>query len=631
MLAVCFMLQAVAQQQGTCGDGVEWNYANGVLTIRGNGAMYDYEDIPEMFADFVHSIKRVEIENGVTTIGSAVFAGTENLTTCVIPASVKSIGAYAFSGSGLTNIEWKVSEGAVAPTINVDAFDGFGNGSVTVECPLGVDYSAWSSNSVFHVVLEASGDVGTVHWDYYETTLTLSLTGTGAVADNFVATIGLNGTASKIATVTIGSGITSVGASAFSGCTGVKNVVIPATVTSIGANAFSACTAITAVTVYAAVVPALGSDAFASLKNATIVFPDESYDSYYNSDWAKYFTIAERTCGANLKWTVVEKELKITGTGAMTDYTLSNKAPWASLNSSISSISIANGVTTIGNRAFSSLSNVASVVLPSSITKLGGSAFHSNTKSIEFNSDPILGTSAVSSNAVKTLIITDGGSSNASLSATGASYNAATYTRTFAARASGTIILPFKPELVGGLKFYELTRVSDNKMVFEEVYDVKANTPYIWRNESGSNISSLSGEEKFTIETPGDASPVGDWQLKGTYVKDVLYGSDIYAYKNGGKIINYTGGLTLTPYRAYFEGPEYEETQGENQALLPERKFTLVFNNKDGETTAIENVTIDRDGDVINAVEGVYDLSGRRVENPEKGIYIVNGKKMYIK
>ena len=40
------------------------------------------------------------------------------------------------------------------------------------------------------------------------------------------------------------------------------------------------------------------------------------------------------------------------------------------------------------------------------------------------------------------------------------------------------------------------------------------------------------------------------------------------------------------------------------------------------EETAIEKV------DIRNEKEGIFDLSGRRVENPAKGIYIVNGKKV---
>ena len=42
--------------------------------------------------------------------------------------------------------------------------------------------------------------------------------------------------------------------------------------------------------------------------------------------------------------------------------------------------------------------------------------------------------------------------------------------------------------------------------------------------------------------------------------------------------------------------------------------------------TGIEDVK----GDGVN-VEAIYDLQGRKVENPSKGLYIINGKKVYVK
>ena len=49
--------------------------------------------------------------------------------------------------------------------------------------------------------------------------------------------------------------------------------------------------------------------------------------------------------------------------------------------------------------------------------------------------------------------------------------------------------------------------------------------------------------------------------------------------------------------------------------------------------TAISKVFDDEDAliELSNKENIYYDLSGRRVENPEKGIYIVNGRKVFIK
>ncbi len=43
--------------------------------------------------------------------------------------------------------------------------------------------------------------------------------------------------------------------------------------------------------------------------------------------------------------------------------------------------------------------------------------------------------------------------------------------------------------------------------------------------------------------------------------------------------------------------------------------------------TAVKSVTTETE----SREKGVYDLSGRRVTNPQKGIYIVDGKKVVIK
>ena len=56
--------------------------------------------------------------------------------------------------------------------------------------------------------------------------------------------------------------------------------------------------------------------------------------------------------------------------------------------------------------------------------------------------------------------------------------------------------------------------------------------------------------------------------------------------------------------------------------------FNLVLDNEDGTSTAIGRI---ENGEFTPENNVVYDLQGRKVENPSKGIYIVNGKKQYIK
>ena len=78
------------------------------------------------------------------------------------------------------------------------------------------------------------------------------------------------------------------------------------------------------------------------------------------------------TCGDNLTWTYTNGILTISGSGAMTDY---NTSPWYGFCSSIQTVHLPNGMTSIGNNAFSHCSGLSAVTIPNSVTSIGNSAF----------------------------------------------------------------------------------------------------------------------------------------------------------------------------------------------------------------------------------------------------------------
>ena len=88
-------------------DNLTWTLdADGTLTISGTGAMKDYDYDNNLSPVYNNSnVKKVVIEDGVTSIGNWAFESCNSLTSITIPNSVTSIGDYAFhSCSGLTSI-----------------------------------------------------------------------------------------------------------------------------------------------------------------------------------------------------------------------------------------------------------------------------------------------------------------------------------------------------------------------------------------------------------------------------------------------------------------------------------------------------------------------------------------------
>ena len=94
-----------------------------------------------------------------------------------------------------------------------------------------------------------------------------------------------------------------------------------------------------------------------------------------------------------------------------------------------------------------------------------------------------------------------------------------------------------------------------------------------------------------------------------------------------GTIISEDGSLLkATPGKAYLK----VSTQAATEPSTAKLAHGFAFPG-DGETTGIECITVTDEGTGNNRVEGIFDLQGRKVSKPTKGVYINNGKKVIIK
>ena len=96
---------------------------------------------------------------------------------------------------------------------------------------------------------------------------------------------------------------------------------------------------------------------------------------------------AENQCGDNLTWEYnpTTTTLTITGSGAMTAFSNSDAVPWKDYKNAITSVSLPNGLTTIGKSAFKDCIALTSITIPASVTNLANFAFNGSAlESITF-------------------------------------------------------------------------------------------------------------------------------------------------------------------------------------------------------------------------------------------------------
>ncbi len=269
------------------------------------------------------------IHSSTKVIAYGVFSGCSRLTNIEIPASVTSISDGAFSNC--TNLN-SVHITDMASWFNITFCGYVGPGDPTSN-PL-----AYAKNL------------------YLNGALVTNLVIPDGVSEIKVSTF-YNCTSLK--SVSFDSNVTKINDLAFYGCSGLTSIYIPSSVTSIGAKAFYNCTNLKSASVSSSVI-SVGEDAF-----------EECHSSLYTIyEGGKYIGSASNPhailCGLNNNYSstcTIHSNTRI-----IADYAFSY--------SYMNSVTIPNGVTHIGNNAFSSCSNLTSIIIPNTVTSIGHYAFN---------------------------------------------------------------------------------------------------------------------------------------------------------------------------------------------------------------------------------------------------------------
>ncbi len=172
-----------------------------------------------------------------------------------------------------------------------------------------------------------------------------------------------------------------------------------------------------------------------------------------------------------------------------------------------------------------------------------------------------------------------------------------------------------------------LTERSNNQVAKEEGVLLKTDGEYVNAKANETNdLTKASSDENHLVATPAEAQTVtaetGCKLYRLTYNKaEKKEGLGFYLGVDDGK------SLKATPGKAYLQVSENEAKDPSSAALA--RSFVFGGGN---ETTGIEGITImGTDVQRHGTIEGIFDLQGRKISNPTKGIYIKNNKKVIIK
>ncbi len=130
-----------------------------------------------------------------------------------------------------------------------------------------------------------------------------------------------------------------------------------------------------------------------------------------------------------------------------------------------------------------------------------------------------------------------------------------------------------------------------------------------------ADATGLGGEVSYTYDGATYYVP-NTMESAGGYFSMDLYLNEIDVYVAEGE--NLTIGLVLNGNVV-----DYNWCVWDN--------FTIAYLGNDEAPTAVESITAEEEATSLAGAAGIYDLSGRRVAKAQKGVYLIDGKKVLVK
>ena len=568
----------------------------------------------------------IEFDGPITKIPKQAFYDCKNLTgDLVIPNSVKEIGEMAFwNCTGL-------------------------NGTLTLSNKLEKILGSAFCNSGFKGTLKLPNsltNIGSSAFQNCKYFTSLELSNTLSVISNFAfrGCVGLSGS------LVIPNSVTEIDKYAFSGCTGFNgslklsnklktignsaflkctgftgSLTLPSSVTEIGEDAFNGCVGLSGSLVIPDGVKKIGYGAFSDCTgfNGTLTLSNkldtiEGYAFYRCSGFKGSLTLPSSVTTIG-NW-AFHNCYSFTKLELPNTLSVIPDDAFSGCSSLSGELEIPASVTEIGNYAFYDCNNLSAetgqVTLPKSLKKYGERVFGgtNNIKTVNFLSLPEGISGSLGNKRKKAVSLSDDSYISDQASGT---VNKISYTRKMSSDW-GTLVLPYSLTLTGeeSYRLYAIDKIDGNELVLSRIEGtVAAGTPCVVKR-NGTEAELTFGANDAELNMAISDQNVGGMTFHSTYTtKEVNSGYVISkdCFWNVAELMssNHVKGAKVSPFRAWLDG---------NAASGPARLAMRI----DGSTTGINTPDA---LDVLNDAEAeYYDLSGKRLHEPQKGVNIVRMK-----
>ena len=581
-------------------NGLYFNLkSDGNLEVSGLASWTNRADIPS-------SITVAGVKYRVTSIGAYAFEGRSDMTYLSIPYSIKSIGEFAFSSCGSSI------------TVNIADPESW------CQMQLGNEHASPLSSAGKMLV----HDIETTSFSVPETVTSIGAFTfyqcsclTSLYIPGSVTSIGSSAfeDCDYLNSLSLSEGLQSIGGSAFEGCKRLTSITIPSTVNKILINAFKNCVNLTDVYCKAVNVPNTDASAFNGVffENVTLHVPASAVNSYRSAwPWNNFKEIVSLDGGtpdpvpvpvpvSDLTENGIYYTLKSDGTLEVTG--LASWATTADIPSSLNISGTKYSVTSIAARAFEGRSDITYLSIPYSIKSIGEFAFSSCGSNITVNiADP------------ESWCQMKLGNEHASpLSSAGKMLVYDIETTSFEVPSTVTSI--------GAFTFYQCSYLK-SLYIPSSVTSIGSSA-----FEDCDYLASLTLNEG--LQSIGGSAFEGCKRLTSITIPSTVNSILINAFKNCVSVTDVYCKAVNVPNTdaSAFNGVFFE-----NVTLHVPASAVGTYGSKWPWNNFKEIVPIDTD-----AIMGVklsddrhaeyYDLTGRKVHQPQKGLYIKNGKKAIVK